>query len=325
MSNWRSIFDDELFDLMAASQQAGEAEGFAPTGSTAWIASGLSAVAAECGRLALERARNLSSVRVPPAQYCATPPDIYDPILLTYRGRNNDICAAARRAASGQRPATLITGRHGTKAAGLLKSTLGGSVILPAHSPDRAFVSMRSSLALSATALGWAAAGGGVLPDRLRKVWATSIDRCDELVDGILSVDGWADSHWFVLGGAVTAPARLAWERGMSEASICSPVIGDLKDFTHGRYMSPLRHRRSIVIILQDSECANLAAIAQRNLSSELPVFVLKSDGPWPEVMFSSIISTFRAIEKLAAALSLDLQTAPLATPWRNWGSIILR
>jgi hypothetical protein len=265
-----------------------------------------------------------------PAQYCQERTSGFVPVLVSYKGRNNDICSAAAKAILNAVPGILLSGVPRSRTHDLLAHGLQGTTvaILPQHQLDRAFVSVRGTLALAAMALGVSTASApGESSIDMSKIWTSAAHLAVRLSQAIIAVPRWREHQWFVLGGAIAMPAMLAWERAMAEAGLALAIPADLKDFTHGRYISALQQGRAAFIVLSDNENEQLANITVQRFSQACPVVKSTAEGAWREILLQHLITAFVAMGNLATSVDIDIKKPPkpeIASCWTNWGKIQL-
>lgn len=323
--------DEHMVEFLEETVAAlvGKALPFITNRPVAWIASGLTACAAECGRLAVVHHLRQPSVILSPSQYCREPEVGWLPMLVSYKGRNNDICAAAERVGAHSIESLLLVGMGGTKVEGILsgQGRLESSLTLPPHPLDRGFVTVRATLALAiaATAACHRQDERSAISSRLRENLAKGCEVGTAIAEAILTIPAWESRRFFILGGPATSAARLAWERAFAESALASVIIGDLKDYTHGRYLSALREGDATFVLLSDPSCDNLVEVARAHLSQAFPVVAVPSHGDWIDVMLTQLFAAFTTMSRLAQALSLRPENPPkppVVAGWTNWGKI---
>src|SRR5215213_4022149 len=186
---------------------------------TAWIASGLSKVAAECGRRMLQNCAGVPGRLFTPLDYCSSNHKQYLPVLVSYHGRNHDIQAAANSLVkAGHRRAILIAGYETTAVRTYLEDNgvQVHTICLPEHQEDKRFVSVMATWALAALCLRLAQTVSSPevedLDDSFDAAYEQATLAADPAVSSFTKIKDWSNRKWIVLGTSATVPALLAWE-----------------------------------------------------------------------------------------------------------------
>jgi hypothetical protein len=298
----------------------------------AWIGSGLSRIAAEVGARMSHRVGCPSTVFTP-LEYCSSGEAPYTPVLVTYGGGNLDILSASRHvAAQGVRRAVLLAGFHATPCERLL--TANGAAIevvtLPEHVRERRFVAVMPLLATCGLALRLALARGDAqaAADAIHSGSRRAEERRDWLRGRILGIEGWRERRWVVLGGGLTMAAAYAWQALLSEAALADVVVADVKDYSHGRYMSALQRRDMAFLVLSDARCRNLSRTLSKRFEGFFPVIHVELDDGAVGSLWGHLALAGALVEDLCgeAGWSLDAPPRPeIVRTWNNWGHILSR
>lgn len=295
----------------------------------AWIGSGLSRIAAELGARAWQRAGGAGTVFTP-LEYCVGGAAAYTPVLITYGGGNLDSQSTARQIAA-RRPSrvVLITGCPGSPCERLL--TASGSavevVVLPEHPRERRFVAVLPLLAMAGLALRLALPRGERVEARAALTGGArrAASQRARLRDRILSSPDWRDRRWIALAGGMTSVAALAWQAVLSEAALADVVVADLKDYSHGRYMSALQRDDMAYLVLSDERCHNLGRTVCRRFGSFFPVAHVQLGGGPLEAAWGHLVLAAALVEDLCLAAGWDLTAPPrpeVVRSWSNWGQV---
>jgi hypothetical protein len=300
----------------------------------AWIASGLSKAAAESGRRALQDTASIPGILMTPLDYCSGNRSVYLPVLVSYRGKNHDILSAARSVVGSRaREVILISGYCDTPVRAYLEQN-GVKVhliSLPKHREDKRFVAVLATWGLAGLSLGLAQAMAGPGGNRrtlLRAAYESAEKKSKAATEQFLEVERWDSRKWIILGGANAVPAMLAWEAMLGEGAIMSAALGDIKDYTHGRYLSAMRERSAAFLILTDSSSRNLGEIVGNRFASCFPTVAVDTSfegaDPFPSTCEHLFLPAF-VVSGLAQSLGHTICKPPKPREvhdWRNWGQI---
>ena len=223
----------------------------------AWVASGLSACPAEFARRILQDTTDVPGVFFTPLDFIKSKLINFLPILITYRGKSFDIQAVAKKIMKSDiKEVIMITGFSGNRVEKFLREN-GVEVrvvVMPDHKEENRFVSVLASLGL--TGLGIAIANKlskQQLNFDLEKIWDSSIKISRTVCENFLVVgSNWSDYKWIVLGSGLSSPYLYGWQSVMSESGLCTFITGDIKDYSHGKYLSALREKNLAYLILTD-------------------------------------------------------------------------
>lgn len=101
--------------------------------------------------------------------------------------------------------------------------------------------------------------------------------RARELCEGLSGSP--IDYHFIALGSGWARPALVDLESKFVEGGIATIECAELKNFTHGRYISAYRHRNNrIAIILKCQPYKDLADMIHKKLKKQMNVFELSTD-----------------------------------------------
>lgn len=300
---------------------------------TAWVASGLSKVAGECGRRTLQDWAGVPGHLFTPLDFCSSNHANYLPILVSYRGKNLDILSVGRSVVeASHRQALLITGYRRTHVSDYLeRNGVDLHIIsLPPHEEDDRFVAVLATWTILALSLRLAQAAARQAKcedtDELIESAYHAAEREGRMVvDKLLLVPGWESRKWIVLGGGVTTPAMLAWESMCAEAALSSVIISDVKDYTHGRYLSAMREGNVGFLILSEAAGTSVGRIISRRFSQLFPVIEVNSRGEHLFVLCMHIFLVAFVASGLARSAGYSIGDPPkpaVTKNWRNWGTI---
>jgi hypothetical protein len=299
---------------------------------TAWIASGLSKVAAECGRRMLQNRTGVPGRLFTPLDYYSSNHRQYLPVLVSYHGKNHDIQAAANSLVKAEhKRAVLIAGYESTPVRAYLEDNgvEVHTIFLPEHQEDKRFVSVMATWALSALCLRVAQAVGSQkvadLEDGVDAAYEQARSAAALTGESFNQIEDWSNRKWIVLGTGSAAPAMLAWEAMCAESALLSVVIADLKDYTHGRYLSALREKTVGFVILSDEMNADVARIIKDRFSQLFPVIELNSRGDELFSLCHQLFLVTMIVSGLARGAGHSLTSPPkppFIRSWNNWGKI---
>lgn len=299
---------------------------------TAWIASGLSKVAAECGRRMLQNCAGVPGRLFTPLDFCSSNHTQYLPVLVSYHGRNHDIQAAAKSLVkAGHKRAVLIAGYETTSVRAYLEDNgvKVHTIFLPEHQEDKRFVSVMATWALSALCMRLAQTVGSPdvqdLDDSFDAAYEQARSAAGPAGESFIKTKDWSNRKWIVLGTGSTVPAMLAWEAMCAESALLSVVIADIKDYTHGRYLSALREKAVGFVILSDDMNADLGRMIKDRFSPLFPVIELNSRGDELFVLSHQLFLVTMIVSRLAKVAGHTLARPPKPTfirSWNNWGTI---
>ena len=299
---------------------------------TAWIASGLSKAAAESGRRMLQNCAGVPGRLFTPLDYCSSNHTQYLPVLVSYHGRNHDIQAAANSLVkAGHKRAVLIAGHETTAVRAYLEDNGVNvhTIFLPEHREDKRFVSVMATWALSALCLRLVQTVGSQeiqdLDDSFDAAYEQARSDADRAGESFIKTKDWSNRKWIILGTGSTVPAMLAWEAMFAESALLSVVIADIKDYTHGRYLSALREKAVGFVILSDDMNADLGRMIKDRFSPLFPVIELNSRGDELFVFSHQLFLVTMLVSRLAKVAGHSLASPPKPTfirSWNNWGKI---
>lgn len=301
---------------------------------TAWIASGLSKVAAECGRRMVQEWAGTPGRLFTPLDYCGSNISEYLPVLLSYRGKNLDIQSAGQSIVNASiKQVLLITGYEQSAIRAYLENhaVQVHTISLPSHRKDKRFVAVLATWAMTALTLRLAQVVSGLEPEttNLREVANRAHEEAERdgttVVREIRQVKDWLSRKWIILGGGPTTPALVAWETMCAESALMSVVTSDMKDYTHGRYLSAMREKDVGFIILTNAMDASLGRIMTTRLSEMFPVIEIASQkGPVFDLCKHLFVVPL-VVSALARANGQNIASPPkpgITNKWRNWGKI---
>lgn len=297
----------------------------------AWVASGLSACPAEFDRRILQDLANAPGIFFSPLDFIKSELSNYLPILVTYRGRNLDIQAVAKKIVKSKiKEVIIITGFPKNRVEMFLreKGVNVKAITIPVHKEENRFVSVLASLAL---------AGLGIaIENKLSKqsldyhnieeVWNFSIKTSKNICEKFLAIsDDWPSFKWIVLGSGLSSPYLYGWQSAMAEAGLCTFITGDIKDYSHGKYLSAFREKNLAYLILVDEYNHNLADVMEKRFSKFFPVIkiVPKFDGL--EGLIENLFIIFHTVSMLSKSSGLSIKNPPKTqevAKWNNWGRI---
>src|SRR5690348_14488347 len=299
---------------------------------TAWIASGLSKVAAECGRRMLQNCAGVPGRLFTPLDYCSSNHTQYLPVLVSYHGRNHDIQAAANSLVkAGHKRAILIAGYENTSVRTFLEDNgvKTHTIFLPQHQEDKRFVSVMATWALSALCLRLAQTVSSPavqdLDDSFDAAYEQARSAASLAGESFTKIKDWSNRKWIVLGSGSTMPVLLAWEAMCAESALLSVVTADGKDYTHGRYLAALREKNVGFVILSDDKNADLGRIIKDRFSKLFPVIELDSRGDELFVLSHQLFLVTMIVSGLAKVAGHSIASPPKPTfirSWNNWGKI---
>ena len=222
------------------------------------VGSGGSLVAASFGEQLVLRSLGLPGKAIAPFEFTNLP--AMDArtgvVLLSYGGENSDILAAAERVVElGMERVIVVTGSPSSKLAKLAKKNKWAVVELLRE--VRGFVatagmlSMVSALASILTPDGVASELSSWFSlDSLYKTFSDAEKRAVSEVRKFPEGQSIASRHLIALGSGWGWPAATDLESKVVEAGVCTIEISELKNFTHGRYISAFHHSRNRDFIL---------------------------------------------------------------------------
>ena len=300
--------------------------------SLAWIASGLSSCAAEFGRRLVLNNLGIPGTLFTPLDFIGCNTESYLPILVTYRGRNRDIEAAARKISkASENGVFLLTGFKGTPAERALRQgvTEPHVVVVPNHKEERRFVAILPTLALAALGHRLASptqSDSDATAKTVDSLFHEAKTLSTQLVREMTGISSWEQLTWIILGGgATTAPALSAWQNALMELALTAPFAFDLKDFSHGKHLGFLGHRSIGVLLLSDPTTKHLANIVERRFSHLGPLVSVTVDRRYDAAAWQHLLIAFHAIIELSNSVRISMRSMPsfpLARVWTNWGTI---
>lgn len=304
------------------------------TRCTAWVGSGLSKVSCESGRQFLEKWAGTPGRMFTPYDYCSANISQYLPILVSYSGRNLDIQSAARAIVSaGLREAVLLVGNEETIVGEYLRENRVKvhKMVLPAHQEKKSFVAVLATWAMTGLALAFArsvadsAFRADFDDEVVNQAYDFAVTESAKIAGNFGQITNWRTRKWIVLGGGAQTPALLAWESMFSEGALFSPIVSDLKDYTHGRYLSALCEKQAGFVLLIDRNNLDLCKILKERFSRFFPVVEIRStSGQFPDFLTHLLTVAFVA-RQMAESIGQSIVTPPKPEAinyWRNWGTI---
>lgn len=254
-----------------------------------FIGSGGSFSAAVFGEQIVISLRGNPALALPPYELrsISAPLNNMLPILLSYGGENTDILYAFDRLrALNTKEGIVITGNPDSRLVKrardcgwqtILVSKIKGSV---GHLATIGYLATLSSLS--------AILSPDYIRDDLDKFFKFDTLRniskaadfkarklCDEL-DSKPS-----EYHFIGLGSGWARPALVDLESKIVEGGISTIECSELKNFTHGRYISAYRHRKDrVAIVIRCPPYEDLAEFLKKRLEKQMPVFELSTEKP---------------------------------------------
>lgn len=236
------------------------------------------------------------------------------PILISYGGENNDILYAFDRLrALGAKEGIVITGNPDSR---LYKRSVdcGWQVFLV---PE-----IKGSIGHLAT-IGYLATlstlSAILSPDYIKE----DLDNFFKF-DAILKISkaadfkagelcsklDWkpSDYHFIGLGSGWARPALVDLESKIVEGGISTIEFSEMKNFTHGRYISAYRHRKDrVAIIMRCSPYNDLAEFIKKKLEKQMLVFELSTEKPSIPGAIELVIQSLYLAHHLGLKQGIDI------------------
>lgn len=205
------------------------------------------------------------------------------PVLISYRGSNPDILRAFDKLrALRVRDGLVFTSDPDSKLSKRASDSGWQVFIVSQH--RQGFLSIVGYLATIGALLGIFA------PNYLKKdldhlfeyktllsIFRAADIRARGLCDGLSRSP--SDYHFIALGSGWARPALVDLESKFVEGGIATIEYSELKNFTHGRYISAYRHRNNrIAIILKCPPYMDLADMIHKKLKKQMKVFELSTE-----------------------------------------------
>ena len=207
--------------------------------------------------------------------------------LLSYGGDNPDIMGAAMNAAKlGVRNCIVLTGARKSRLAEFAEGHSWHTVFLRAE--ERGFVSTVGMLAMISALVGILATDGKI--DEMVQFFneinlyniVKNADRASQEISANFSNNIGSD-HIVALASGWGWPAMVDFESKIVEGGICTIEISEIKNFTHGRYINALYHRKNRHFILFSSPSeSELVSFFHRKLRRYFPrrLDIVRTDLP---------------------------------------------
>jgi sugar/nucleoside kinase (ribokinase family) len=254
-----------------------------------FVGSGGSFSAAVFGEQMIVSLRGNPALALPPYELrsISAPLNNMLPVLLSYGGENNDILYAFDRLrALKTKEGFIITGNPDSRLVKrardcgwqtILVSTIKGSM---GHVATIGYLATLSSLS--------AILSPNYIKDELEDFFKFDILRniskaadfkARELCEKLDSKP--SEYHFIGLGSGWARPALVDLESKIVEGGISTIECSELKNFTHGRYISAYRHRKDrVAIVIRCSPFEDLAEFLKKRLEKQMPVFELSTEKP---------------------------------------------
>jgi sugar/nucleoside kinase (ribokinase family)/fructoselysine-6-P-deglycase FrlB-like protein len=272
------------FQLLNSKKKA-EIESMIKSMPLLFVGSGGSLSAAVFGEQVVFSLRGNPAMAIPPYELesIRTPLNNILPVLISYRGSNPDILYSfdklrALKVTNGlvftSDPDSELTRRAG-------------------DSGWQVFIVSKHRQGFVAT-LGYLATLGSLLaifaPDNLKEdlhrlfdyktlsgIFKAADFRARGLCEGLSGLP--SNYHFIALGSGWARPALVDLESKFVEGGIATIECSELKNFTHGRYISAYRHSKNrIAVILRCPPYNDLADMINKKLKKQMKVFELSTD-----------------------------------------------
>lgn len=301
--------------------------------STAWIASGLSSFSAEFGRRMFLNKTGIPATLFTPLDFVQSNTSQYLPILVSYRGKNRDIKSVAKKIVQNPNGAVvLLTGFADTPVERQLLS--GKNPVdwfhLPAHKEEKRFISVLPTMTLAALGYRLAQLSGKDYDDTslvegLDWIYSKAKITSQRLVKEMTKFEGWDKLKWIIIGGGSSAPSLLGWQTSLMEAGLTSPVIIDIKDFSHGKYLSALREKNIGLLLLSDPSTSHLTEIIRKRFDNVFTTVSVTAESENEFAFWEHLFIVFLSLTELSDSLGFNIRKPPkpkIVQSWTNWGEI---
>lgn len=302
--------------------------------SSIWIASGLAKIAAVYGAAMVEQYIGCSARFMTALEYCQKPLLKALPVQISLRGRHEDAVNVAKSVINRAIASPiLITGDSEGPTALKLKESCS-PIIAKANLPDRdaRFVNCASIYMLSALTYRVVAKAfccPAFLPafteNDLMNVFDVAQKKSRLISDSILSIANWQKKQFIILGCGASSELTQPWSSILAEAGILTPVVLDMKDYTHGDHLAAMRSKESIFIVISSSGIEDICKLLVSRFSLCVNVIVVDLKATGPALFWENLFSCCNVTSILSESLGFGGKRPPkdpLVYGWRGWGSI---
>lgn len=291
-----------------------------------WVWSWLSSSPAEFGR------KTINEVWIPwifqsPYEFVESNINRWMPVLISYRWKNLDIQSVADKIVkSWVKKILLISWYIDTRVSKFLeKNWVKVHIIsLPEHIEEKSFVSVKATTWLITL----------ILKLRMKIKWENkSIDfkkisdkaeiMSKNLSNKIILQDWWRKNKWIILSCWIVNYSTLCWQSSLMEAWLVSPIIWDIKDYSHWKYLSAFEERNINYLII-DSYQSNSDIVNKlfSRLCIYFNIYVIKPDFDSISWYLENIFIAFKTVDKLSKSQNLSIKNPPKPKEmwkWKNW------
>lgn len=297
----------------------------------AWVASGLSLCTAEFGRKIIQ-------------DYCGVPGNVYTPldfitsnikkcfpVLISYRGKNLDIKSAASKINQAKIKNFLLI--SGFKNSPVERYSISNKVkvhclSLPKHKEEHRFVSVLSVFALCALTQRLAECIKGKILlsfDELELIYDSANVESEKIFHVMTNTLDIKNCKLIALGNGMNSPALNGLKSAFAESGLATIITGDIKDYSHGKYLSAFQEKKVAYLLFEDKFNHNLARIFYSHLSPSFPIIRVnihetEIGGMWKEIFFIFLLTL-----RLSNFYGFNLKHPPKPRNmerWSNWGVI---
>jgi len=301
-----------------------------------WVASGLAKISAAYGAALHERYSRYPSRMMTALDYCHKPFIQALPVLLSLKGRHEDAVGVAEVIVERSiENSILITGDpNGLTAMALKSSSLPFSIVtasLPKR--DTRFVNCNSIFMLSALAYHVVKHALGenfrdsISKEQLMLSFHKAAKASYVITEGT-TIGDWQNNQLIVLGQGIQSELALPWQSIFAEAGITTPILLDIKDYTHGDHLASVRLNNSIFIVIQTSGIEEICHTFVSRFSSRYIVRLIALETTGPVQYWENLFYCCNVAEALTKMFGYDGQRPPkdpIVHGWRGWGSVVPR
>jgi hypothetical protein len=308
--------------------------GLASAVASVWVASGLAKISAAYGAALIEQYAGRSSQVMTALDYCQKPFLQSLPVLVSLKGQHDDAVSVAKSIVKRSSDnAMLITGDPEGPAALALKAGCPAPSIVTGSFPkrDRRFVNCSSIFMLSALAYQLVRQAFGIATIecideyKLAHSFSRAAGGTGAIAEGIASVEHWQNKQLIVLGQGVGSDLTLPWQSVFSEASIATPILLDIKDYSHGDHMAALRANNAVFLVIQHPGIEEICHIFVSRFSTRFQVIVVPLESMGATRFWENLFYCCNTADALTRMLGYGGQRPPkdpVIHGWRRWGGL---
>jgi len=297
----------------------------------AWVASGLSLCTAEFGRKIMQDYCNIPGNVYTPLDFATSNVKEFFPVLISYRGKNLDIKSAARKINQTKVKDLLLI--SGFKNSPVERYSISNNVkvqclSLPIHKEENRFVSVLSVFALCALTQRLAERIKGKIFlsfEELELIYDSANEESEKIFYVMTKTLDIKNYKLIALGNGLNSPALNGLKSAFAESGLATIITGDIKDYSHGKYLSAFREKKVAYLLFENKFNHNMANILYSRLSPSFPIIRVNINeteisGLWKEIFFIFLLTL-----RLSNFYGFNLKHPPKPKNmkrWSNWGVI---